>query len=56
MQVPLVDLRAQYATIRQEIQAALQRVIDAQAFILGPEVEALEQAVAEYCRCRYAVG
>jgi dTDP-4-amino-4,6-dideoxygalactose transaminase len=54
--VPLLDLKAQYATIRDEVRQALDRVIDAQQFILGPEVEALEAEVAAYCRCRFAVG
>ncbi len=44
--VPLLDLKAQYATIRDEVQAALNRVIETQYFILGPEVEALENEVA----------
>ena len=41
--IPLLDLKAQYATIRAEIWAALDRVIESQRFILGPEVEVLEQ-------------
>ena len=44
--VPLLDLKAQYAAIRDEIRAAIDRVADAQQFILGPEVEALEREVA----------
>jgi dTDP-4-amino-4,6-dideoxygalactose transaminase len=54
--VPLLDLKAQYATIRDEIQAALDRVIESQHFILGPEVQALEREVAAYSGCDYAVG
>ena len=54
--VPLLDLKAQYATIRDEVQEALDRVIESQHFILGPEVEALEREVADYCRCAYGVG
>jgi dTDP-4-amino-4,6-dideoxygalactose transaminase len=56
MHVPLLDLKAQYASIRDEIQSALDRVIESQRFILGPEVEALEREIAAYCNCRYAVG
>jgi dTDP-4-amino-4,6-dideoxygalactose transaminase len=56
MQVPLLDLKAQYASIRDEIRCALDRVLDSQRFILGPEVEALEREIADYCRCAYAVG
>ncbi|MBI2000243.1 MAG: hypothetical protein HYS69_03460 [candidate division NC10 bacterium] len=43
MQVPLLDLKAQYATIREEIRPALDRVLESQRFILGPEGEALEK-------------
>jgi len=54
--VPLLDLRAQYATIRDEVQAAIGRVIDSQYFILGPEVKALEEEVAAYSQCQYGIG
>jgi len=54
--VPLLDLRTQYASIRDEIREALDRVLDSQQFILGPEVEAFEAEVAAYCQCRFAVG
>ena len=54
--VPLLDLKAQYATIRDEVFAALDRVVESQYFILGPEVEALEQEVAAYSQCRFGVG
>jgi dTDP-4-amino-4,6-dideoxygalactose transaminase len=54
--VPLLDLKAQYATIRDEVREALDRVVEAQAFILGPEVEALEREVAEYSHCQFGVG
>jgi dTDP-4-amino-4,6-dideoxygalactose transaminase len=56
MNVPLLDLKGQYATIRDEVREALDRVIESQHFILGPEVEALEKEVAEYSQCRFAVG
>jgi dTDP-4-amino-4,6-dideoxygalactose transaminase len=56
MRVPLLDLRAQYASIRDEIRAALDRVLETQQFILGPEVAAFEQEVAAYCRCAHAIG
>jgi dTDP-4-amino-4,6-dideoxygalactose transaminase len=48
IQVPLLDLRAQYEPIRDELLAAIARVCDSQRFILGPEVEALERELAEY--------
>lgn len=54
--VPLLDLKAQYATIRKEIREALDRVADSQQFILGPEVESLEAEVARYSQCAYGVG
>ena len=54
--VPLLDLKAQYATIREEVRAAVDRVLESQYFILGPEVEALEAEVAAYCQCRYGIG
>lgn len=54
--VPLLDLKAQYATIRTEIDDAIRRVVESQFFILGPEVEALEREVAAYCQCKYGVG
>lgn len=54
--IPLLDLKAQYATIRDQIRVAMDRVVESQRFILGPEVEALESEIAAYCQCRYAVG
>ncbi|MGD0004160.1 MAG: DegT/DnrJ/EryC1/StrS family aminotransferase [Anaerolineaceae bacterium] len=54
--VPLLDLKAQYATIRDEIREALDRVIESQHFINGPEVAALENEVAAYSQCVYGIG
>ena len=54
--VPLLDLKAQYATIRDEVQEAINRVIESQYFILGPEVQALEEEVAAYSQCEYGIG
>ncbi len=54
--VPLLDLKAQYATIRSEVQVAMDRVVESQHFILGPEVEALEHEVAAYAQCAHGVG
>ena len=56
MPVPLLDLRAQHAAIRDEIVPALMRVVDSQLFILGSSVETLEQQVAEISCTRYAIG
>jgi dTDP-4-amino-4,6-dideoxygalactose transaminase len=54
--IPLVDLRAQYERIKPEIDAALQRVIDQTAFILGPEVSGFEESFARYVGAPDAVG
>ena len=48
MKVPLVDLRAQYASIREEIDEAAHRVIERGEFILGSEVEAFEEDTATF--------
>ncbi len=56
MKVPLLDLKAQHATIKDEIQAAVDTVISSQYFILGPEVEALEAEIAAYTGARYGIG
>ena len=56
MKVPLLDLKKQYESIREEVKVAVEEVFDSQLFILGPKVEALEKAIAVYCQCDYAVG
>lgn len=56
MNVPLLDLVAQYQSIREEVLPALLRVVERQQFILGEEVGALERAVAELCRTRHGIG
>jgi dTDP-4-amino-4,6-dideoxygalactose transaminase len=56
MKVPLLDLRAQYATVRDEIRAEFDRILEEQDFILGPRVEALEKDLAAYCGARFGVG
>ncbi len=56
MQVPLLDLKAQYSTIKAEVEAALAEVMESQHFILGPKVEQCEKAIAEYSHCSHAVG
>src|SRR6478672_482062 len=56
MKVPLLDLKAQYSTIRSEIREAIERVIESQHFILGPEVEGLEREIAAFCHARFAIG
>ena len=56
MPVPLLDLRAQHATIKDEVVRAMMRVVDDQLFILGEPVERLEQSIATLSRTRYAIG
>lgn len=56
VQVPLLDLRAQYASIRDEVLTAVEEVLDSQVCIGGPKVTELERQVAELCGCRFAVG
>jgi dTDP-4-amino-4,6-dideoxygalactose transaminase len=56
LQVPLLDLQAQYRPIRAEILEAVTRVCDSQRFILGPEVQALERELAEQIGVGHAVG
>ena len=55
-QIPLIDLRAQYESIRPEINKAIQSVLDRGQFILGPEVKALEKEIAAYYGTRHAVA
>jgi hypothetical protein len=54
MKVPLLDLRAQHESLCVELLAAMQRVMDAQLFILGPEVRAFEEEIAGYTKTRHA--
>jgi len=56
MNVPLLDLKAQYATIKAEVDAAIAEVFESQQFILGPKVEQCEEAIATYSGCSYCVG
>ena len=56
MNVPLLDLKAQYLSIKPEIDSAIAEVCESQKFILGPQVKALEEAIAKYCNCAHAVG
>jgi dTDP-4-amino-4,6-dideoxygalactose transaminase len=56
MAVPLLDLRAQYETLREETLAAVGRVFESQGFVLGADVRALEGEVAAYAGARHAVG
>lgn len=54
--VPLIDLKAQYDALRDELRAAVDGVLESQRFILGPEVEALEEEIADYCGAAHGIG
>ena len=56
MQVPLLDLSAQYAPMKNEIMSVISEICDSQRFILGAKVEALEAELQAYCACGGAVG
>ncbi len=54
--VPLLDLKAQYASIHGDVRKAVNDVFESQYFILGPEVERCEKSIAAYSQCKHAVG
>lgn len=54
--IPLVDLQAQYQSIKSEIDGAIAEVVESCQFILGPKVEAFETDFAAYCQSRFAIG
>src|SRR5437762_4542830 len=56
MNVPLLDLRAQYLSIKAEVDAAVADVLSSQTFILGPRVQECERAIAQYSNCAYGIG
>jgi len=56
MKIPLLDLKSQYATIKDEIEKAVAEVFASQMFILGPQVAECEKSVAAYSDCSFAVG
>jgi dTDP-4-amino-4,6-dideoxygalactose transaminase len=56
MEVPLVDLRAQYVEIREEVRRAVDAVFESQRFILGPSVERLERQIAAYSNVGHGIG
>lgn len=56
MNVPLLDLKLQYQTIQTEAEAMFARIASSQMLILGQETTKLEQSLAEYCDCKYALG
>lgn len=56
MEVPLLDLRAQYSIIKADLESAIAEVMQSQQFILGPKVEDCEKLIAQYCGCAHAIG
>lgn len=56
MTVPFLDLKAQYASIKEEIDPAMQSVVDSCAFALGPAVERFEKAFAQFCGTKHSIG
>lgn len=54
--IPVLDLKAQYARLEHEIDAAVKRVMQSSEFVLGPAVAELEASIAAYCECKYAIG
>lgn len=54
--IPFLDLKAPHVELREEIQAAITRVVDSGWYILGPEVEAFEEAYARYCGAGHCIG
>jgi len=56
MTIPLVDLKAQYLSIKDEMDAAIHRVVDSTSFIMGPDVRAFEEEFARFCGVQHAVG
>jgi dTDP-4-amino-4,6-dideoxygalactose transaminase len=56
MTIPLVDLKAQYLSIKDEMDAAIQRVVDSTSFIMGPDVRAFEEEFADFCGIQHVVG
>src|SRR4051794_6928496 len=56
MNVPLLDLKAQYAPLKNEIKAAIDQVLESQHFIMGPQVAELEKEIAAYVGAKHAIG
>jgi UDP-2-acetamido-2-deoxy-ribo-hexuluronate aminotransferase len=54
--IPIIDLKAQYQSIKNEVDAAVAKVISSGGYILGPEVEGLEKEIAAYAGTKYAIG
>lgn len=56
LKIPLLDLKAQYLSIKEQIQTAMDSVLESSSFILGENVLKLEEEIAKFCGCQFAVG
>src|SRR3989338_8584612 len=54
--IPLLDLKKQYYSIKQELNARLQEILESGKFILGPQVKSLEEEIADFCQVKFSVG
>lgn len=54
--IPMLDLKVQYLALKPELDAAVMRVVESMQYINGPDVEAMEQEVAQYCRVNHCIG
>ena len=56
MKVPLLDLSAQFRTVEADLRQAIDGVLESQQYVLGPETQALEAEIADFCGVQHAVG
>ena len=56
MKIPLVDLKANYLSIKAEIDSAIQQILDNTSFIMGKPLEEFEKNLASFCECKQAIG
>src|SRR5258708_38255208 len=56
MQIPLVDLQAQFQSLKQDIMTELANVFESMQLFLGPQSEAFEHEFAQFCGCQYGIG
>ena len=56
IKIPILDLKPQYESIKEEIQTAINRVVESGRFIMGPDVKEFEQEMAEYLGVKHAIG
>jgi len=56
MKIPLVDLKTQYLSIKEEIDKTIQKILDDTSFIMGQPVKKFEENLAKFCECKYSIG